>query len=290
MSKPRINVIITREGGTGQRVRSFSLPAYFPRLAMVVGALLVIVIALGGFGLVYFWQRTHEITPLRAENAALRQAVAKLPQLEAEMDQQRQFTRRIARMIGIQISDDEDSVHRAGPVAVAAPGRSSPQTESLSSLVPLRASDTSGLPASLAPHGTLVINCSDDPHNRPRGMPVLGRVSQTYAPTVDNPVLRHYGIDIAAREGSPVFAPAAGTVVSAGWDKILGMLIVLDHGNGFKTFYGHNSELLKKTGDNVKRADIIALSGNSGISTAPHLHYEIRLNEETADPALYLGP
>ena len=90
--------------------------------------------------------------------------------------------------------------------------------------------------------------------------------------------------------GSPVFTPAAGTVASAGWDKIFGLLIVVDHGNGFKTFYGHNSELLKKTGDKVKRADIIALSGNSGISTAPHLHYEIRLNEETVDPAVYLGP
>ena len=275
--------MIMREGQTSHAVRSLTFPWYTPRLALVVGVLLVIVLTFGGFWLVYFWQRSREITPLRAENIELRQAITKLPALEAEMERHREFTRRVAKLIGMDVTNFEDSTLSASAVSQRAAGQ-------LSSLDTLGSPTVPESVASLTPHGVLVTNCKADPNNQPRGMPVLGRVSQIYSPNATNPVLRHYGIDLAAQEGLPVYAAASGTVESAGEDKIFGRLIVVDHGNGFKTSYGHNSRLLKQTGDHVQRGAIIAFSGNTGISTAPHVHYEIQHNGTTVDPAAFLGP
>ena len=276
--------MIMRDGQTGHAVRSLTFPWYAPRLALVAGVLLVIVLTLGGFWLVYFWQRAGEITPLRAENIELRQAIAKLPSLEAEMERHREFTRRVAKLIGMDVPNFEDSTLSAAAISqTGAAGQ-------LSSLDTLGSVAVPESVSSLSPHGILVTNCKADPNNQPRGMPVLGRVSQIYSPNAVNPVLRHYGIDLAAQEGMPVYAAASGTVESAGEDKIFGQLIVIDHGNGFKTSYGHNSRLFKRTGDHVQRGAIIAFSGNTGISTAPHVHYEIQHNGTTVDPAAFLGP
>lgn len=284
MKRSRITLMIMKEGQEGHGVRSLTFPWYAPRLALILGAMLVILLTVGGFWLVYFWQRSSEITPLRAENVELHQAIAKLPALEAEMERHREFTRRVAKLIGMDVPNFEDST--IGPAASAP----------LSMSTVLGSADSIGLAAELAsdsplsPHGILVTRCKADPNNQPRGIPVLGRVSQIYSPNAANPVLRHFGIDLAAQEGLPVYATASGTIESSGEDKVFGQLIVIDHGNGFKTSYGHNSKLLKKTGDRVQRADIIALSGNSGISTAPHVHYEIQHNGATVDPAAFLGP
>jgi len=276
--------MIMRDGQTGHAVRSLTFPWYAPRLALVAGVLLVIVLTLGGFWLVYFWQRAGEITPLRAENIELRQAIAKLPSLEAEMERHREFTRRVAKLIGMDVPNFEDSTLSAAAISqTGAAGQ-------LSSLDTLGSVAVPESVSSLSPHGILVTNCKADPNNQPRGMPVLGRVSQIYSPNAVNPVLRHYGIDLAAQEGMPVYAAASGTVESAGEDKIFGQLIVIDHGNGFKTSYGHNSRLFKRTGDHVQRGAIIAFSGNTGISTAPHVHYEIQHKGTTVDPAAFLGP
>ena len=275
--------MIMREGQTGHAVRSLTFPWYAPRLALVAVVLLVIILMVGGFWLIYFWQRASEITPLRAENIELRQAIAKLPSLEAEMERHREFTRRVAKLIGIDVPDFEDSLSSVAGSTPAGVGQ-------LSQFDTLTSSSVAESISARSPHGTLVTNCKADPNNQPRGMPVLGRVSQIYSPNSPNPVMRHYGIDLAAQEGMPVYAAASGTIEKAGEDKIFGQLIVIDHENGFKTLYGHNSRLLKKAGDHVQRGAIIAFSGNTGISTAPHVHYEIQHNGTPVDPAAFLGP
>lgn len=98
----------------------------------------------------------------------------------------------------------------------------------------------------------------------------------------------HHGIDYLIPEGTPVFATADGTIESLS-DHISsrGKAIVIDHGNGYKTSYGHLSEIRVKKSDKVKRGDIIALSGNSGLSFAPHLHYEVIFNNTRVDPVHY---
>jgi len=98
----------------------------------------------------------------------------------------------------------------------------------------------------------------------------------------------HGGLDISAPMSTLVKAPAAGTVIAVGPEKSLGTVIVLSHGYGFKTLYAHLSKLRVKTGQTVKRGDIIGEVGNTGLSTGPHLHYEIELKGTAIDPTKYI--
>lgn len=94
----------------------------------------------------------------------------------------------------------------------------------------------------------------------------------------------HHGLDIAARTGTPVLAPADGVVKRVRTASDYGKMVVLDHGYGYQTLYGHNSKVLVKVGQRVRRGDVIAHIGNTGRSTGPHLHYEVRLNGVPVNP------
>jgi murein DD-endopeptidase MepM/ murein hydrolase activator NlpD len=98
----------------------------------------------------------------------------------------------------------------------------------------------------------------------------------------------HEGIDIAVPSGTPVRASASGTVIHAGWLGGYGNLVVIDHGDGLATAYGHNSALLVAVGQNVSQGETISLSGSTGNSTGPHVHFEVRVNGVPVDPLLYL--
>lgn len=97
----------------------------------------------------------------------------------------------------------------------------------------------------------------------------------------------HRGLDIATREGTPILAPADGLVTYSGRKRLMGNMITIDHGFGMATRYGHMKKLLKKKGARVKRGETIALVGNTGRSTGPHLHYEVRLNGVAVNPLNY---
>ena len=97
----------------------------------------------------------------------------------------------------------------------------------------------------------------------------------------------HRGLDIATHAGSPIIAPADGIVTYAGNKGLMGKMVAIEHGFGMVTRYGHTQKLLKKKGDRVKRGEAIALVGNTGRSTGPHLHYEIRLNGVAVNPMNY---
>ena len=98
----------------------------------------------------------------------------------------------------------------------------------------------------------------------------------------------HRGIDIATREGTPIIAPADGVVTFAGKKGGLGNLVVIDHGYGKITRYAHTKKWLVRRGAHVKRGDKIALVGNTGRSTAPHLHYEVHINGIPSNPVKYI--
>jgi murein DD-endopeptidase MepM/ murein hydrolase activator NlpD len=99
----------------------------------------------------------------------------------------------------------------------------------------------------------------------------------------------HEGIDIAAQTGTPVTAPADGVVVRAGFSTGYGNVVEISHGYGIMTLYGHNSRLNVKAGQRVKRGDVISYVGDTGSSTGPHLHYEVRLNGLPVNPVRYLN-
>jgi len=98
----------------------------------------------------------------------------------------------------------------------------------------------------------------------------------------------HEGLDFSADVGQPIKATAAGIVIAAEITPEYGNIVRISHGSGLETRYAHASKLLVKEGDRIKKNQVIALVGNTGRSTGPHLHYEIRMNGESLDPRKYL--
>ena len=98
----------------------------------------------------------------------------------------------------------------------------------------------------------------------------------------------HKGLDIATRSGTPIIAPADGLVVFAGREGGFGNMIIVDHGYGITTRFGHCSSLEAKLGQKVKRGDVIARIGSTGRSTGPHVHYEVAVNGVSVNPSRYI--
>lgn len=98
----------------------------------------------------------------------------------------------------------------------------------------------------------------------------------------------HKGFDIANRNGTPITATADGVVSFVGEKGSFGLMVVIDHGHGITTRYAHLDQTVKKKGETTKRGETIALMGNSGRSTGPHLHYEVRLNGVPVNPSKYI--
>lgn len=131
-------------------------------------------------------------------------------------------------------------------------------------------------------------------NNVPSGWPVESRIVSTeFNPTADPSISdgrKHEGMDISTRSQIiPISATAAGRVVTATYHKDYGYMVIIDHLNGFTTLYAHCNELFVNVGDTVKKGDVIATTGSTGMSTGVHLHYEIRLNGILQDPRDYLG-
>lgn len=131
-------------------------------------------------------------------------------------------------------------------------------------------------------------------YKRPFIMPVEGTITSTYAKSrvYDSGVVgwRHKGIDIAAKTGTPVRACANGRVVAAASTKAYGNTVLIDHGGGVYSMYHHNSRVYVKTGDLVSAGDIIAAVGSTGISTGPHLHWQINVFKVPVNPNEFLAP
>ena len=123
------------------------------------------------------------------------------------------------------------------------------------------------------------------------GWPVSGEITSPYGYRV-HPIwgttIYHSGIDIGVDEGTPVHAADGGVVVWSGWMGGYGYAVVIDHGNGLSTLYGHNSELAVDEGQSVAKGQVISYAGSTGNSTGPHVHFEVRVNGDPVDPMGYL--
>lgn len=121
--------------------------------------------------------------------------------------------------------------------------------------------------------------------------PVNGVVTSPYGyrtHPIFGTTIYHSGIDIGVDYGTPVQAAAGGTVVEAAWISGYGYSVIIDHGNGLSTLYGHNQELAVSAGQQVSQGQVIAYAGSTGNSTGPHVHFEVRSSGEPVDPNGYL--
>jgi len=125
----------------------------------------------------------------------------------------------------------------------------------------------------------------------PTLIPARGWITSYYGPRAShysNRVKMHEGLDVGAPIGTSILAPADGIVKIAGKNPGFGWYVEIDHGYGVETLYAHNSRNMVKKGQRVKRGQLIAKVGNSGLSTGPHLHYEVRINGTPVDPLYYI--
>jgi len=119
--------------------------------------------------------------------------------------------------------------------------------------------------------------------------PVTGHITSRFGSFESIRSHAHKGIDIAAPNGTPIYAAADGKVIYAQYNTGgYGNLVVLDHGNGVKTYYGHASKLYVSVGQTVTAGDTLAAVGSTGFSTGNHLHFEIRLNDKQINPQQYI--
>jgi murein DD-endopeptidase MepM/ murein hydrolase activator NlpD len=125
----------------------------------------------------------------------------------------------------------------------------------------------------------------------PTLMPTRGWITSYYGPRISpysGRLKMHEGLDLGAKPGTPIFAPADGIVIYSGTKPGFGNTLSIDHGYGLETIYAHARSLKVKKGKYLKRGDLIAEVGNTGYSTGPHLHYEIRINGIPIDPLFYI--
>lgn len=191
---------------------------------------------------------------------------------------------------------------RGGVLHVVKPGQSLEDISASYGVDPVEILEANGVPRELSPGQRILIPS-------PRTIPWLealklgwspgatfvwplkGRLTSLFGPRI-HPIYHtpdfHTGIDLAVPVGTPVHAAAAGKVVQAGWQGGYGLLLVIDHGNGLSTYYGHLSEVLVRVGQFVEQGQVVARSGNTGLSTGPHLHFEIRRFGEPVDPLPWL--
>jgi murein DD-endopeptidase MepM/ murein hydrolase activator NlpD len=213
------------------------------------------------------------VQDLKTENARLREHSRDLDissQKIAGIDSMTAYLRRLA-----SVTDIKEGVTPSSSVAMgaAAVGRSEP------SAVQQGAERTDGQSLRTGAQTEFVASV-------PNIMPAPGWVTRLFSTNQAEP---HWGLDIAATSGTPIRATATGSVEDVRNDKYYGLIVEVRHENGFLTRYGHCSQILASVGDRVKRGQTIALVGNTGRSTAPHVHYEVMKYGKYVDPMDFIG-
>jgi len=260
-SGKHVNFLIYPDQGEGIRFRVSRVLAFvlFGISGLFLGVVFLFITSLAQMPYKAFLAES-----LLQENQRLRSYNAKVIEMERELSEYRQLTSKIAQLAGIEsVSFDRSPRWKIGMVLGE-------------DVLAGAENEAPALPSQE------VQQSPDGGDQIPQGLPLDGWISKEFSQDPKSLGGAHPGIDIAAPEGREVRATASGVVKLAGW------LIVIDHQNGYETYYGHNSRLALSINDVVKRGEVIALCGNTGRSTAPHLHYEIKKNGVPVNPRDYL--
>ncbi len=244
---------------------------------------------------------SSENSVLKEENAQLRSQVLlvqeKVAHISATLDRVERFDAKLRTAV-TQLQDPERNL-AIGPVGNAEPEAAIPGP------APAAEANLSALPGKLSSLDTEASRQEqslrelqeyfDDQRSllasTPSIWPTRGWVTSDFGTRIDPYTAErkmHQGMDIATPHGQTVYTPSDGTVVFVGSEGGYGKVLVIDHGYGVKTRYGHLSEIYVHLGDRVKRGDKVAAVGNTGRSTGPHLHYEVRVNGIPENPRKFI--
>ncbi len=210
-------------------------------------------------------KRLHSV--LR-ENQRLRKENEKIVALEKKLEEMAEFRKKVENMLGVQNAPPPFDVEKLASRVSNKSGKASVKTRST-----IKASEPIEKEIEKAEKANIYT---------PYGMPVKGVITRGFTAS-------HRAVDIAAQTGTPIIAPANGIVVKVTFNKRFGNLVVISHGDIYKTVYGHLEKVFVKPGDIVKKGDLIGLVGNTGLSTGPHLHYEIWKNGRPVNPLNYIS-
>ncbi|MCD6124968.1 M23 family metallopeptidase [bacterium] len=261
--KRKITVIISPS--EGERKYGFVMPRW--AFVLLVG------LVIAGWAMVCYnilsaalW-RGSKIRMLKAENIRLRKALVKLDSLEFEIRRLSAMKRILEQALLVSGERTKKTSTKKQKLEVAFRQKPSP----------FRNVGLPELADFLDSKDRLVAHI-------PSGLPVKGPVTAKFGEVGGIFKSPHTGVDIYAKDGTPVSATADGVVIEAGENRELGKFVVVDHLNGYETVYGHLSEIVVDAGDIVGKGDIIGYSGHTGMVRGPHVHYEVRYKGKPIDP------
>ncbi len=263
MSK-KINIIIVPDEG-GKSIR-FQASIFWLRTLAVGLAVFFIVVIIGGSSYTTIAKRALECSRLKTENIRLEKENQRIMRVTREVDQSRRILAQIIRSLGGHLDMGAPLDIDSTALDNALNGKE----------LGWRDGDVSE-ENSFSLERVMVSSL-------PTLMPVDGFISQKFFQDHLFPERSHLGIDLAGKTGAVVNAATAGRVVFSGWTTNYGNCMMIYHSNGYLTFYGHNHVNLKSADEDVERGESIALLGNTGRSSAPHLHFEIWKEGVPVDP------
>ncbi|MBI3991873.1 MAG: M23 family metallopeptidase [Candidatus Lambdaproteobacteria bacterium] len=278
-----------------------------PQVAFILGAaLLALFVAVGGYGVVRVAQlkaKTRAFNELQSEylnqKVAIRKIANQVTEFRTQFNRLRELDFKLRIITDLEVEQPSPSVYGMGG-AVDNPDEALADSRQLNDmeLLAILDKDLSNLEEMAAYQEesfnnlkAFLMDQKDLISHSPYRMPIRGFVSSVYGPRYDpfTGLQRlHEGIDIVARTGTVVHAPADGIVTFSGLDPTFGNMLVVDHGYGIITRYGHNDAILVREGQRVNRGMPISTVGSTGRSTGPHLHYEIRINDVAINPDNYM--
>ncbi|MCK4306261.1 MAG: M23 family metallopeptidase [Candidatus Eisenbacteria sp.] len=212
----------------------------------------------------HLMRRAADAERLHAENMQIRQQLGRLGELEGQIEQLNVTRRALLQVVGVEEPEVGSSWETGSEMTADLP---------------------SAVYHSVEPGGSLTEGDLRELKRILRNIPLAGPQTRGFGLIRDTGVF-HTGIDIAGESGSSVCAAGEGIVSFVGTHEAFGLVVVVAHGPGFSTMYGHNSRIEVRVGDFVSAGEKIAEVGSTGHSTAPHLHFEVHSGGKAIDPAL----
>jgi murein DD-endopeptidase MepM/ murein hydrolase activator NlpD len=296
MAKSFYTFIIVPDASS--RLRKLKLPSYVLHALAVVGVLVFFVLVGLGFNYMKMAFKSADYDKLQAENTSLKIQKKNLEVAAAKLGEKMNNIESI--FANIQNLVENDNLTKRGRLNVPGVGGSRVDYSTAQLLGSANLKDgmellkdrTAEMESQLTILQELAQKKADIRRITPTIWPVKGNLTSHFGNRTDpfdgETTEIHLGVDIAALFGTQVHAPADGVIIYAQRKAAYGNLIIIQHGNGLTTRLGHLSRFNVKVGQKVNKNDVVGYVGTSGRSTAPHLHYEVRLNDRPLNPRNYL--